>query len=298
MGLFDRFKKKEEPQPIQNKMNSVFTMKFIVPFFQIFDKTNPKLAHFPIRMAVGGSVQYRIADPDLCFNNVCLSQMTPEQLEEHVKDGLTAVVKTYLNSITTIPVLQFESAIMKINDAAKNYISPIFIEEYGINLRTIHLSRFTYDIEDPNYVQLHELSRQAARHMAEDQDLEHALELEKRRVAHSIDIDNQKTAHQLEVESQKSAHSINLNRDRLTIDSDNKNHQRIDIELQREKNAIEHEKNELEHELRAKRQHLDADIYERRKAVDVAAENGTISIKKGDGLTLDLDTDDFKLDGL
>lgn len=254
MGLFDRFKKKEEPQPVQNKMNSVFTMKFIVPFFQIFDKTNPKLAHFPIRIAVGGSVQYRIADPDLCFNNISLSQMTPEQLEGHVKDGLIAVVKAYLNSITTIPVLQFESAIMKINEAAKSYVVPMFVEEYGINLRTFNLSRFTYDTEDPNYLQLQNLSRQALSHMTE---------------------------------KQVSEHKIDINRDRLTMDAENK---RQDLQLQREKN-------EIEHELRAKRLHLDADIYERRKAVDVAAENGTLSKKGNDGFELDLD-DEFKIDGL
>lgn len=271
MGLFDIFKKKEEPQPVQNKMNSVFTMKFIVPFFQIFDKTNPKLAHLPIRMAVGGSVQYRIADPDLCFNNVSLSQMTPEQLEEHVKDGLTAVVKTYLNSITTIPVLQFESAIMKINEAAKAYVVPMFVEEYGINLRTFHLSRFTYDTEDPNYLQLQNMSRQAVSHMTE---------------------------------KQASEHKIELNRDRLEMDADNRKQKLVDLEIareelkfQREKNAIEHEKNELEHNLRAKDQHLEQDIYERQKATEKAAENGTLSIGKGD-FSLDLDTDDFKLDGL
>lgn len=265
MGLFDRFKKKEEPQPIQNKMNSVFTMKFIVPFFQIFDKTNPKLAHFPIRMAVGGSVQYRIADPDLCFNNVSLTEMTPEQLEEHVKDGLTAVVKTYLNSITQIPVLQFESAIMKINDAAKAYVIPIFVEEYGINLRTFNISRINYDVEDPNYRQLQQLSREAVNHMSE---------------------------------KQASEHKIDLNRDRITIEKDNREINRLDLEIMRESNAIEIEKRKMEHELRAQEMHLEQDIYERKKATDKAAENGTLSTKKGYDFSLDLDTDDFKLDGL
>ena len=270
MGLFDIFKKKEEPkeEPVQNKMNSVFTLKFAVPFFQIFDKTNPKLAHFPIRIAAGGSVQYRIADPDLCFNNISLSQMSPEQLEEHVIDGLHAVIKTYLNSITQIPVLQFESAIMKINDAAKAYVVPIFVEEYGISLRTFNISRITYDTEDQNYEMLHKMSRDVVTHMTE---------------------------------KQESEHKIDMNRDRLIIEKDNKELDRLELELQREKNLVENERKEMEHNLHAKERLLDTDIYERKKAADTAAENGVFSTKKEEDaldFDLNLNDNDFKIEGL
>lgn len=270
MGLFDIFKKKDEPKeaPVQNKINSVFTLKFAVPYFQIFDKTNPKLANFPIRIAAGGSVQYRIADPDLCFNNVSLSEMSPEQLEEHVIDGLHAVIKTYLNSITQIPVLQFESAIMKINDAAKSYVVPIFVEEYGISLRTFNISRITYDTEDTNYEMLHQMSRDAVTHMTE---------------------------------KQESAHRLDLNRDRIALEKDNSELDRLNLDLQREKNLVEMERKNMEHELRAKEKHLDADIYEREKAADMAAENNSLKSngkKDSDDFNLDFNNDDFQIDGL
>lgn len=267
MGLFDIFKKKQESveAPVQNKLNSVFTMKFAIPYFQIFDKTNPKMANFPIRVAVGGSIQYRIADPDLCFNNVSLREMTPEQVEEHVKDGLTSVVKAFLNQITTIPVLQFETAIMKLNNAAKEYVVPTFQEEYGINLRTFNMSRISYDTEDPNYAQLQELSRAAVGHMAEKQESEHMIE---------------------------------LNRDRLTMERDNKSLEREDIALERERNAIEIEKKKMELDLKSTELHLGEDIHERRTATDLAAKSGTLNTRRDDGFKLDLEDNEFKIEGL
>ena len=269
MGFFNFGKKKEtkaeEPAPVINKLNSVFTLKFAVPYFQVFDKTNAKLANFPIKVAVGGSVQYRIADPDLCFNNVSLSQMSPEQLEEHVKDGLIAVIKAFINQITTIPVLQFETAIMKLNNAAKEYVVPTFMEEYGISLRTFNMSRISYDTEDLHYAMLQEFSRNAVLNMAEKQESEHQIE---------------------------------LNRDRLTIETDNKNLERVDIAIQREKNAVEVEKRSMDIDLKSKDLHLGEDIHARRVSTDNAAKNGTLNVNQSDGLKFDIDDNEFKIDGL
>lgn len=166
MGLFDIFKKKKE-EPIQNSLNSVFTLRFAVPYFSVFDKTNPKLRSFPVKIACGGSVQYRIADPDLCFDNIPLGSMTAEQLEGHVKDSLVASVKHFISSIDYLPLLQFESELIRINDAAKEYLIPQFADEYGINLRTFTLSRLSYDEEDPNYQRLFAQSAALADKMGE-----------------------------------------------------------------------------------------------------------------------------------
>lgn len=160
MGLFDLFKKKEEPKR-QNTTNSVYTLKFAIPFFSIFDKTDKSLEAFPIKLAIGGSVQYRITEPDLCFDNVPLGEMSPAQLEEHVKDSLTSTIKTFISGIDTIPVLQFESALGQINEAAKAKLVPSFDEEFGISLRAFNITRFTYDEEDPNYIHLKSLGTSA-----------------------------------------------------------------------------------------------------------------------------------------
>lgn len=175
MGLFDKFKKKEEPK--QNSPNSVFTLRFTVPYFQVYDKTNPKLRAFPVKLACSGSVQYRIADPTLCFDNVPLGSMSAGQLEEHVRDSLISSVKHFINSIDYLPILQFESEIMRINDAAKQYLIPQFADEYGVNLRTFNLSSLRYDEEDPNFRQLYAqssaINERLAEHELEDIDLDH-----------------------------------------------------------------------------------------------------------------------------
>lgn len=161
MGLFDIFKKKEGPKP-KNNPNSVFTLRFTVPYFQIFDKTDKEMSALPVKMSVTGSCQYRISEPDLCFDNIPLIEMSPEQLEAHVKDALTMNVKTFFNSITTIPLLQFETMIAKISDATKARVTPILNDEFGINLRTFSISGVRYDVEDPNYIRLQTISQKKA----------------------------------------------------------------------------------------------------------------------------------------
>lgn len=154
------FKKKDDIKR-QNTTNSVYTLKFAVPFFSIFDKTDSNLQEFPIKLAIGGSVQYRIADPDLCFDNVPLREMSPEQLEEHVKDSLTSTIKTFISNIDNIPILQFESTIGRINDLAKAKLVPSFDEEFGISLRSFNITRFTYDETDANFIYMKSLGTSA-----------------------------------------------------------------------------------------------------------------------------------------
>lgn len=158
MGLFDIFKKKEESKP-QNNPNSVFTLRFTVPYFQIFDKTNPKLKSLPVPMAVSGSCQYRISEPDLCFDNIPLGEMSPNLLEAHVKDVLTMNIKSYFNSISDIPLLQFEQRIAAISDGCKKRLTQQFSDEYGLNLRTFNISGVRYDTEHPNYNSLQKISQ-------------------------------------------------------------------------------------------------------------------------------------------
>lgn len=178
MGLFNLFKKKEEaPAQMPNTTNSLYTLRFAIPFFSVFDKTSPKLKAFPVKLAVGGSVQYRILDLNMCFDNVPLGKMSPAQLEAHVKDSLVSSVKHFINTIDYLPLLQFETELMAINDAAKKNLVPQFAEEYGIDLRTFNLSRITYDEDDPNYKRLYEASASMAdlqgEQALEDQGLDH-----------------------------------------------------------------------------------------------------------------------------
>ncbi|MBD5330986.1 MAG: hypothetical protein HDS00_03685 [Bacteroides sp.] len=257
MGLFDAFKKKKEEPAPHNNPNSVFTLRFTIPFFSVFDKTNPKLRAFPVKLSCAGSVQYRIADPTLCFDNIPLASMSAGQLEEHVKDSLHAAVKHFINSIDYMPILQFETELMRINDAAKQYLVPQFADEYGINLRTFNLTAIRYDEEDANYQRLYAQSAATAdklgNHEIENLEMDHEDDLyerEHRRRLRNLR-DNEDLVdreNNLRLRQQAGEHALRRNESQLNREDDSAN---IDIER--------------------KRREMEEDMYARRKATDSGA---------------------------
>lgn len=229
MGLFDIFKKKEEPK--RNIPNSVFTLRFTIPYFQIFDKTNPKLKSLPITMAVSGSCQYRINEPDLCFDNISLGEMSPEQLEAHVKDVLSMNVKSYFNSISDIPLLQFEQRIAAISEGCRKRLTQQFSEEYGLNLRTFSISGVRYDTEHPNYVRLQKLSQIELDNQAKYADavgnaeidkLKAETEAEKVRIKAKGETDAERMKHELDLEKRRKENDFETDKNisQMTADFD------------------------------------------------------------------------------
>lgn len=293
MGLFDLFKKKEEPKR-QNTTNSVYTLKFAIPFFSIFDKTDKSLEAFPIKLAIGGSVQYRITEPDLCFDNVPLGEMTPAQLEEHVKDSLTATVKAFILSIETIPLLQFESAIMKINDAARSYLVPRFEAEYGIQLRMFSLSRFTYDDENPNYLALQRMSQEALEQDTVAQAKESELTLDLAEAEHRTklsDIELETEREKADFERQQRLSNAETDANLIEFER-----RRMEFELEQKRHEMElgQQKATFEQELRLKEESTRAEL-ESKKASTSLAESLSQSPKLS---SESLSDNEFKIDGL
>lgn len=293
MGLFDLFKKKEEPKR-QNTTNSVYTLKFAIPFFSIFDKTDKSLEAFPIKLAIGGSVQYRITEPDLCFDNVPLGEMTPAQLEEHVKDSLTATVKAFILSIETIPLLQFESAIMKINDAARSYLVPRFEAEYGIQLRMFSLSRFTYDDENPNYLALQRMSQEALEQDTVAQAKESELTLDLAEAEHRTKLsDIELETERKKADFERQQRLSNAETDANLIEFERR---RMEFELEQKRHEMElgQQKATFEQELRLKEESTRAEL-ESKKASTSLAESLSQSPKLS---SESLSDNEFKIDGL
>lgn len=286
MGLFDIFKKK----PVQNNPNSVFTLRFAVPYFPVFDKTNPKLRSFPVKLACGGSVQYRIADATLCFDNIPLGQMSAQQLEEHVKDSLVASVKHFINTIDYLPLLQFENELMKINESAKAYLIPLFADEYGINLRTFNLTRISYDEDDANYKRLcaqsAAVSDKMATHDLENIDLDHEDELldrKRQRRARKVAEDEELMEREAKVRLQQ---------------------QSAEHELQRKENQHNKLMESDSLDLERKKRELEEDMHARRSATERENKRAEAEIKiqeekarnkaKAEKLGLDIFDEDLK----
>lgn len=315
MGLFNFFKKKESSAPAQNTANSVYTLKFAIPFFSVFDKTDPKLKAFPVKIAVGGSVQYRILDLDLCFNNIPLGKMSPEQLEAHVKDSLVSSVKHFINTIDYLPLLQFETELMAINDAAKEYLVPRFADEYGISLRTFNISRITYEEDDPNYQRLYNASASMAnlqnKQALEDQNLdyEHSKrvrsykeddelhELERRKKLRNLEDDEEYESllhkkHLRDMDREDEIEEHNHDRRRRGIEKEeelidredalNVRRQATEHELHRNRTRLEKEEEIDKIDLERKRRELDEEMYARRKMTDAGA---SLAGKLGQGST-------------
>ena len=236
MDIFKIFKKKEKEE--ENNINSVFTLRYVIPYFQIFDKTDEDLKALPIKMAVTGSCQYKISEPELCFDNIPLKKMSPEQLEKHVKDGLSMNIKTFFNSITSIPVLQFESVIDSISDAMKGRMKEILEEEFGINLRTFHISEVRYDTEDSNYLQLQALSQNKMNRRLKRADTESEIELDE--LKHSSSLNKKKRESEVEQKIQSSQHGLDMDKKQREQEfehaADLKRHQ---LDLQKKKDEID-----------------------------------------------------------
>lgn len=268
MGLFNIFKKKEEP--VRNNPNSVFTMRFTIPYFQIFDKTDKALSALPIKMSVTGSCQYRISEPDLCFDNVPLAEMSPEQLEAHVKDALTMNIKTFFNTITTIPLLQFESMIVKISDATKGRVTPILNEEFGINLRAFSISGVRYDVEDPNYLKLQTLSRKVMDNRAKKIDATSEIELEQMKIDSKTTAQRKQEETVLELERKRKAHEMELRRHREELDQQSRKND-LELESLRAEQELKrkHLQDKHDFELKAEQDRLNVELQRQRDKVEL-----------------------------
>lgn len=275
MGLFDAFKKKKEEPVPQNNPNSVFTLRFTIPYFSVFDKTNPKLRAFPVKISCAGSVQYRISEPDLCFDNIPLGRMSAGQLEAHVKDSLHAAVKHFINSIDYMPLLQFETELMRINDAAKQYLVPQFADEYGINLRMFNLTSIRYDEDDPNYQRLYTQSTLIAdkinENELEDIDLDRNIEKRRRNYREEDEI--------YELEHRRRVRNLQDNEDLIERETNlrlrrqagehslRRNNEMLNREISDENLDLESKRLDVER----KRREMEEDMYARRKATDTGA---------------------------
>lgn len=262
MGLFGMFKKKEEA-PVNNP-NSVFTLRFVVPFFQIFDKTNPALSALPISISVSGSCQYRISEPDLCFDNIPLGKMSPAQLEAHVIDALKLNIKSYFNAIKDIPLLQFEQRIALISEGCRERLSKLMAEEYGINLRTFNISAVNYDKSELNYLKLEQMSHDALSHMRTSQSNEARRREAEKDVQAKIGLDSMKRHAELRDKQDRLEHAAS------TIDTELEL-ARKRAEFDREQSLAEKAGKQMDFDLTERSKRLDTELYVQRSAADAQA---------------------------
>lgn len=280
MGFFDFFKRKSE-EPKENLPNSLHTLKFIIPYFSIFDKTDVQLSAFPIKIAVTGSCQFRIKDSDRYVGNKQLKFMTIEELEEHVKDAISMTVKMYFNSIKTIPLLQFESMVDTIGDATKEYLYQELSEELGLDLRTFHISEVRYDVEDPNYLLLQTMSQKAVEARTKKADTETEMELEQIRLDSALKTKRKQAELELDLKETQRAKDL--------AHKKAESMHNLDVESKEKMIAWEQRQREREFELSIEKKKQDLDI-ERKKKEQGLKHRGTVHSSNSEFSDRDIDS--------
>lgn len=129
-------------------------IKFAIPYFDVAD---PRFLDFIVPMAVSGVITFNIDD---YRQFIKLNRMQNFDLEEFKKQVKDAVVRRVKRTVTNAPmdygypVVQLERKIEEINDRVREKLEIDFINDFGVNLKRIDISRLEIDKESEGWLQL------------------------------------------------------------------------------------------------------------------------------------------------
>lgn len=129
---------------------------FGIPFtdFKVFDSRYPDLA---IPAATRGTITFNLTDYKAFIK---LNRLTDFNMMDFKKQIRSALVK-YLKHVIintareeNISVMQLESRLIDLSDAAQRYVAKRFVEDFGVNLKALDIEAITLDEQSENYKQL------------------------------------------------------------------------------------------------------------------------------------------------
>lgn len=129
-------------------------IRFGVPYFDVAD---PRFLDFIVPMSASGTITFNITDYRQFIKLNRMQNFDLENFKAQVKD---AVVRRVKNVVTNAPmdygypVVQIERKLEEINERVKEKLSLDFIEDFGINLKRLDLSRIEPDKESEGWHQL------------------------------------------------------------------------------------------------------------------------------------------------
>ena len=129
-------------------------VKFAVPYFDVAD---PRFLDFMVPISAGGSITFNIAD---YRQFIKLNRMQNFELEDFKKQVKDAVIRRVKSTITNAPmdygypVVQIERKIEEINDHIREKLGNDFVNDFGVNLKRLDLSRIEIDKESEGWQQL------------------------------------------------------------------------------------------------------------------------------------------------
>ena len=126
-------------------------IRFAVPYFDVADPRNIDLM---VPVTVRGSVIFCISDYKEFIRLNRLADMNLEGLTTQVKDALIRHVKAVVANIPIqheIPLVSLESQIGKVNDIVKDELIPRFVNDFGVNLKSLDITDISIDKECEAY---------------------------------------------------------------------------------------------------------------------------------------------------
>ena len=129
-------------------------IRFAVPYFDVFD---PRFLDFAVPVAVRGSIMFNITDYKAFIKLQRLINFDLEAFKKQVKDAVVKYVKGFVTNAPSqygIPVLQLERKVLEVNELIQQKLSPIFKDDFGVNLKRLDISAIEPDKESEGYMEL------------------------------------------------------------------------------------------------------------------------------------------------
>lgn len=132
---------------------STIQVKFGVPYFDVVD---PRFLDFGVPVSAGGTLTFAVDDIKDFIKKNRLVDFSLDRLREKIKDMVVRRCKGVIANAPTdqnIPVFQIERRIDDINDAIEAKLKRD-LEDFGVNLRRMDLSRLSLDKESDGWREL------------------------------------------------------------------------------------------------------------------------------------------------
>ena len=129
-------------------------IKFAIPYFDVAD---PRFLDFVVPMAAGGTITFNITDYKQFIKLNRMQNFELDDFKKQVKDAVIRRVKSVITNAPAeygYPVVQIERKIEEINDHIREKLELDFVNDFGVNLKRIDLSRIEPDKESEGWHQL------------------------------------------------------------------------------------------------------------------------------------------------
>ena len=142
-------------------------VRFAVPYFDVAD---PRFPDFTVPVAVRGTISFNLTDYKNFIKLNRLVDFDLNALSQQIKSTVAKFTKNFVVNCpldNNIPVLQLERKVVEISDLIQAKLSPIFQEDFGVNLKRFDISAIEIDKDSDTYSEFVRLAKEQQMRRAE-----------------------------------------------------------------------------------------------------------------------------------